>query len=65
MVEHHLLTTGRFRRLDPQMYKAAKVEFKKLELQVVVHHSGSCLVSPLHMVCKAMTPGGPAETSAG
>ena len=40
-VEHHIITEGRpvtarFRRLDPEKYKAAKTAFAKLEQQGIV-----------------------------
>jgi hypothetical protein len=56
-VEHHIVTTGQpvftpARRLDPDKYQAAKLEFDKMEKAGVVRRSNSPWASALHMVPK-------------
>ena len=56
-VEHHIVTTGQpvftpARRLDPDKYQAAKMEFDKMEKAGIVRRSNSPWASALHMVPK-------------
>ena len=56
-VEHHIITTGQpeftpARRLDPEKYAAAKLEFDKMEQVGIVRRSNSPWASALHMVPK-------------
>ena len=56
-VEHHIVTTGQpvftpARRLDPEKYAAAKLEFDKMEKAGIVRRSNSPWASALHMVPK-------------
>jgi transposase InsO family protein len=57
-VEHRIITEGRpvsarYRRLDAEKLRAAKVEFEELERAGIVRRSKSSWSSPLHMVKKS------------
>jgi hypothetical protein len=54
-VFHHIILdiSSKFRRLDEEKLRAAKLEFEQLEKDGVVRRSDSPWASPLHMVQKA------------